>query len=197
MIADDHSLVRVGLASMLASEGNFDVVAEARNGAEVLDLYRQHQPDVLILDVRMPGLDGIETLRRLRAEYPAAKAIMLSTAKLEDEVAQAMDAGAYGFLSKSEQPSVLVTMIRKVADGESLFSAIKSRDVREHEPLSPRELEVLQCIALGHSSQQIADELFLSIHTVKMYVKGILSKLHTKDRAGAVAIGFAKGILKV
>lgn len=197
LIADDHAIIRVGLSSMLANEKDVEIVGVAENGLEAIELYKKHLPDIVLLDVRMPKLDGIGALKQLRGDFPDVKALMLSTAELEDEVALAAEAGASGYLTKSMEPGVLAVSLRKIMAGEKLFSKRVIRRLEERKNLSPRELQVLSGMASGHTNKQIADELDLSEHTVKTYAKGILSKLHAEDRAGAVASAFAKGILKV
>ncbi len=197
LIADDHAIIRVGLSSMLANEDDVEIIGEAENGLEAIELYREHLPDIALLDVRMPKLDGIETLRQLRDAFPDVKALMLSSAELEDEVALAAEAGASGYLTKSMEPGALAVSLRKIMAGEKLFSKRVTRRLEERQNLSPRELQVLSGMARGHTNKQIADDLNLSEHTVKTYAKGILSKLRAEDRAGAVATAFSKGILKV
>lgn len=197
LIADDHAVIRVGLVSMLCNEHGIEVVAEAKDGNEAISLYRRWRPDIALLDVRMPTMDGIETLRMLLDEFPDAKVVMLSSAELEDEVATAMTAGAMGYLPKSSDVDGYVDALRKVAAGGKHFSPALAEQIEHRAALSNRELEVLQGMARGETNQQIAATLFLSEHTVKTYAKGTLAKLQVEDRAGAVAVGFAKGILKI
>lgn len=197
LIADDHALVRVGLSSVLALEGDIEIVAEACDGLEAVSLSRQFQPDVALFDVRMPKMDGIEAVRRVCAEFPEAIILMLSTAELDDEVAQAEEAGARGFITKNADAHSLVTAIRRAAKGEMLFSVGRQMRRNEIRHLGPRELEVLVGMSKGRSNKEIATTLHLSEHTVKTYVKGVLSKLGAADRAGAVAVAFERGILKI
>jgi two-component system, NarL family, response regulator len=197
LIADDHAIIRVGLTSMLANEEDIEIVAEAENGEEAIDLFRIHLPDVAVFDVRMPVMDGIEALKLLRGEFPDAKVLMLSTAELDDEVALAVEAGADGYLTKSVNPGALADAIRRIADGESQFSPGVRLRLEQRQHLSPRELEVLVCLSCGRANKQIADDLNLSEHTIKTHVKSILVKLQAEDRTGAVAAAYKKGLLKI
>ncbi|WP_044256504.1 response regulator [Rhodopirellula sp. SWK7] len=197
LIADDHSLLRVGLVSMLSNEQDISVVAEAHDGEQAIALFEEHRPDITILDVRMPVIDGIETLSRIRAIQPDARVIMLSTAELEEEVSQSLKLGAAAFVTKAAPPVALVDTIQRVQAGEVIPHPLQQTTNATHEHLSPREIEVLHLVALGRSNKQIAVDLNLSIHTVKTYIKGILAKFDVQDRAGAVSVGYAKGILKV
>lgn len=197
LIADDHVVVRLGLVSMLSLEENFKIVAEAEHGEQAVAAYREHQPDVALFDVRMPGVDGLEALRRVRAEFPRACVLMLSTSELEDELAHAADAGAMGYLPKTSSQEELVEAIRGAARGEAQFTATMRRRLAERSELTPRELEVLRGLGRGLANKEIADLLQISEHTVKTYVKTILAKLHVADRTGAVAAGFERGFLKL
>ncbi|MFG0290658.1 MAG: response regulator [Rhodopirellula sp. JB044] len=197
LIADDHSLLRVGLYSMLSNEEDFDVVAEADNGEQAVAMFGEFQPDVSILDVRMPVLDGIEALGQIRTIQPDARVVMLSTAELEDEVTQSLKFGAAAFVTKSAPPITLADTIRRVHSGEVIEHPLYQATGVGHDHLSPREIEVLRLVALGHNNKQIAAELHLSIHTIKTYIKSILAKFDVQDRAGAVSVGYAKGILKI
>lgn len=197
LVADDHAVVRVGLASVLALEPDFTVVAEAASGEEAVQLFRQHRPDVALFDVRMPGMDGIAALREVCREFPEACVVMLSTLELDSEVAQAAAAGARGYINKTSDTAALAAALRNAVQGIHQFSARALERLARHTELAPRELEVLTRMARGLSNKEIAAELHLSPHTVKTYVKGVLGKLGTADRAGAVAAGFGQGILKV
>ena len=197
LIADDHAVVRVGLSSMLANEGDIEIVGEAENGVQAVALYKSALPDVALFDVRMPEMDGIEALRQIRAQFPKARVLMLSTAELDEEVALAAKAGASGYLTKTSSPATLAAAVRAICRGEMQFSRGVRQRLAEREQLSPRELEVLAGMARGESNRQIGQALHLSEHTIKTYVKGVLGKLGVQDRAGAVAAGFSSGILKV
>lgn len=187
----------MGLASVLALESDVEIVAEASDGLEAVALYHQFRPDVALFDVRMPKMDGIEAVRVVCEEFPEAVVLMLSTAELDEEVAQAAAAGARGFITKNEDPPILAAAIRRAAEGELQFSSGALRCLNDNRPLGPRELEVLAGMSKGLSNKEIAATLNISEHTVKTYVKGVLSKLGAPDRAGAVAVAFERGILKV
>lgn len=197
LIADDHVVVRMGIVSMLAIEDDLEIVAEACDGEQAVALYHEHRPDVVLLDVRMSGLGGIEALRRIRASYPKAIVLMLSTSELETEVAMAFEAGAAGYILKTEGQEALVAAIRSAARGELLFSPAAALRIAERRKLSKRELDVLTRMSRGLANKEIATELGISEHTVKSYVKTLLEKLDATDRAGAVSCGFTHGWLKV
>jgi two-component system NarL family response regulator len=162
-----------------------------------VELYRKHRPDVALLDVRMPGIGGLEALRRVRAEHAEACVVMLSTAEFDEEVQQAVEAGAMGYIGKTSTTAALVAALKGAARGERQFSPGLLRSLKAATRLAPRELEVLTGMARGWSNKEIAARLHLSTHTVKTYVKGVLEKLGVPDRAGAVSEGFRRGILKV
>jgi len=197
LIADDHVVVRVGLASVLALEPDVEIVDEASNGEEAVRLFRRHRPDVAIFDVRMPVMNGIDALRQVCAEFPDACVIMLSTAELDSEVAQCAAAGARGFMGKASDIANLAAVLRAAVEGKPHFARGVLDRLSRHVELAPREFEVLKGMARGLSNKEIAHELNLSTHTIKTYVKGVLNKLDSPDRARAVAAGFEKGILKV
>jgi two-component system NarL family response regulator len=197
LIADEHALVRVGLASVLANETDIKIIAEASGGSEAVSLFRKHQPDVAFFDVRMPVIGGIAALRTVRQEFPDACVLMISTFELDEEVAESMVAGARGFLLKSHDPSLRATAIRSANAGDPQFSSAVLARLAARVPLAPREIEVLRGIARGLSNKEIAAQLHLSPHTVKTYVKGLLTKLDATDRAGAVTAGYESGFLKI
>ncbi len=197
LIADDHAVVRVGLASVLALEPDIEIVGEAASGEEAVRQYRTLKPDVALLDVRMPGRDGIAALREICAEFPEACVVMLSTLELDHEVAQAAAAGARGYVNKASPTAQLAAALRAAFAGRPQFSPHALDRLARGTELAPRELEVLSGMARGLSNKEIAAGLHLSTHTVKTYVKSVLAKLDSPDRARAVATGFERGILKV
>ncbi len=197
LIADDHAVVRVGITSVLSLEVDIEIVAEAATGEEAVALFKIHQPDAALFDVRMPGMGGIEAVRQVRAEFPAACIVMLSTAELDEEVAAAEKAGARGYINKTSDSVSLAQVIRNALCGQLQFSASILQRLNERAQLAPRELQVLAGMSAGLSNKEIASKLYLSTHTVKTYVKGVLEKLGTPDRAGAVTEGYKRGILKV
>lgn len=200
LLADDHTVVRMGLAAVLGVEKDLEVVAEAEDGAEAVDRYRATQPDVTLLDVRMPGLDGIEALGRIRTEWPEARVLMLTTSELDEDVQRAMELGACGYLLKSVHRSELVRAIREIhAGGRCIPEALARRlaELSQRRQLTNRELEVLAGMRRGLSNRDIGLALDITEHTVKAHVKAILQKLEAADRAEAVGRGFEQGLLRV
>ena len=199
LLADDHAVMRSGLANMLNANPAFRVVGEADDGAKALELFRRLTPDVLLLDVTMPGLDGIETLRQLRAEHPAARVLMLSSSEAEEDIVQSFQAGAAGYVTKTARPAELAAAIRKVHAGERVMGPGIERRLAEQTPgsmLTPREVEVLSLLRQGMSNPDVARVLHITRRTVKAHVAAILVKLDATDRAEAVARGFERGLLK-
>jgi DNA-binding NarL/FixJ family response regulator len=199
LLVDDHYLVRMGLIAVLSLEPDLSVVAEADDSGSAVAAFRQHVPDVTLLDVRMPGVDGIETIRQIRAEFADARIIALSTSDLEEDIFRAIEAGAAGYLLKTASRQEVATTIRTVHAGEQAISGriaarLAERALRRR--LSNREIEVLDCLRRGLSNRDIAVVLGVSPHTAKTHVKSILTKLEAADRAEAVAIGFDLGMLK-
>lgn len=197
MLVDDHPVMRVGLANVLSLKHGFVVVAQADDGQAALELWREHRPDVCLLDVSMDGMDGIETLRRLCSEFPEARVLMLSSSKAEEDQALAMQAGARGYVLKTVRHDDLAAAIREVHAGAVLNMPSTVASGRSSGPLSPREVEVLGLIRQGFSNDEIARLLGISERTVRAHVTAILAALSAADRAQAVAIGFELGILKL
>ena len=199
LLADDHAVMRSGLANMLNVNPAFRVVGEADDGATALALYRKLRPDVLLLDVSMPGLDGIETLRRLRAEDPTARVLMLSSSEAEEDIVHSFHAGAAGYVTKTARPAELAAAIKQIHSGERVMGPGIERRLAEHAPgstLTPREVEVLTLLRQGMTNPDIARLLTITRHTAKAHVAAILVKLEAADRAEAVARGFERGLLK-
>lgn len=191
-------MVRMGLMAMLALEPDFAVIAEAEDAEEAVLRYREHRPDIVLLDLRMPGGSGVVVVRRILKEFPAARLIMLTSFDLEEEVFQSLDAGAKGYVLKSVERGELNRTIRRVYGGERCVPpAIEQRlaERAQNEPLSTREIEVLDHLRRGHSSRDIASALGISEHTAKNHTRAILRKLRVSDRAEAVAAGFERGLL--
>jgi len=210
LIADDQALVRGGLRMILDAQPDLEVVGEAVDGREALQQARELSPDLVLMDVRMPGLDGLETTRRLLDRDPSAKVVVLTTFDLDDYVYEAIRAGASGFLLKSAPPQQLIAGIRTVMAGDALLAPEITRRLldrfvaRPPHPigvpphfadLSERELEVLRLIADGRSNAEIAVDLFLSEATVKTHVTHILTKLRLRDRVQAVALAHRTGLM--
>jgi DNA-binding NarL/FixJ family response regulator len=198
MLVDDHAVVRMGLKAMLGLEPDFVVVAEAEDAAEAVRLYGEHRPDVMLLDLRMPGESGVAVVQRVRAVHPEARIIMLTSFDLEEEVFQSLDAGAQGYVLKSMEPEDLMTAIRRVHAGERWVPEALEQRLEERagtKQLSPRELEVLDHMRRGLSNRDIGMALGISEHTAKNHSKAIFKKLQVADRAEAVAAGFERGLL--
>jgi DNA-binding NarL/FixJ family response regulator len=210
VIADDQALVRGGLRMILDAQPDLEVVGEAVDGREALQQARELSPDLVLMDVRMPELDGLETTRRLLDRDPSAKVIVLTTFDLDDYVYEAIRAGASGFLLKSAPPQQLIAGIRTVMAGDALLAPEITRRLldrfvaRPPRPtgippdfadLSERELEVLRLIADGRSNAEIAVDLFISEATVKTHVTHILTKLRLRDRVQAVALAYRTGLM--
>ena len=195
MIVDDHPVMRVGLASVLDSSHGIAVVAQAEDGISAIDLYRRHTPDIVLLDVSMERMDGIDTLRRLMGEHPTARVIMLTSSQAPEDMGMAMMAGARGYLVKTIHHESLAAAIRTVHDGGAIDPPA-SATLRRDGPLSQREAEVLGLVRQGYSNDEIATVLGISERTARAHVSAILAALGAADRAQAVALGFELGILR-
>jgi DNA-binding NarL/FixJ family response regulator len=195
--ADDHPLLRKGIAAVVNAEPDMKLVAEASNGEEAIEKYRIHRPDVTLLDLQMPGLNGIEAMNRILAEFPDARIIVLTTYSGDAQVLRALRAGARAYLLKGHDRELLDT-IHLVMEGRKRIPPEVAAELAEHatdDELSDREIEVLRLIATGNSNKQIADLLFIAEATVKSRITNILSKLNASDRAHAVTIGLKRGII--
>jgi DNA-binding NarL/FixJ family response regulator len=199
LLADDHAVMRAGLANMLNANPAFCVVGEADDCETTLDLYRKLHPDVVLLDVAMPGSDGIETLRRLRSQSSKARILMLSAWDKEEDIVHSLQAGAAGYITKSAQPEELVAAILDCHQGRRVMSVAIERMLSEQSAgsrLSVREVEVLNLLRKGFNNPDIAHLLGIARRTVKAHVAAVLLKLDAADRAEAVARGFERGLLK-
>jgi DNA-binding NarL/FixJ family response regulator len=209
VIADDQPLVRAGLRMILSTESDIEVVGEAADGEEALALCASQRPDVVLMDVRMPGTDGIEATRRLSSQEGVPRILMLTTFDLDEIVYEALRAGASGFLLKDAPEERLTTAIRVIADGGSLFapsvtrrliadfaSRGPSRPKPSLEQLTEREVEVLEQVARGLSNVEIAEALFITENTVKSHIARILMKLQLRDRVQAVVLAYETGLIK-
>jgi DNA-binding NarL/FixJ family response regulator len=210
LIADDQALLRGGFRMILESQPDLEVVGEAGDGNEAIALAREHGPDVVLMDIRMPELDGLEATRRLLAEEGAPRVLMLTTFDENEYVYEAMKAGASGFLLKELKPEQLAEAIRVAAAGDALLAPSITRRLIEEfvsrpppgagapaalSDLTERELEVLKLIARGLSNAEIAAELFLSEATVKTHVTHVLTKLGLRDRVQAVVLAYESGLV--
>jgi DNA-binding NarL/FixJ family response regulator len=210
LLADDQELVRTGFRMILKAEKDIEVVGEAGDGAEAVELARSLRPDVVLMDIRMPVLDGLEATRRLVAAAADTRVLILTTFDLNEYVYEALRAGASGFLVKDAPAAQLVTAIRVVADGDALLAPSITRRLitefarrpaphakpEEMKELTPRELEVLRLVARGLSNAEIAKELFVSDATVKTHVARVLMKLSLRDRVQAVVAAYESGLVQ-
>ena len=195
---DDHPLMREGIAAVIRNESDMQLVAEASTGHEAIQGFREYQPDVTLMDVRMPDMGGIDALRAIRTEFANARVIMLTTFEGDAEIKCALEAGARGYMLKSVPRKQLVDVIRKVHGGQKHIPNEVAARLMEHlgdETLSKREVEVLQKVAAGNRNSDIAALLFISEETVKGHVKHIMEKLGASDRTEAVAIGIRRGFI--
>jgi DNA-binding NarL/FixJ family response regulator len=195
LVADDHPVVRQGLCTMLELEDDIEVVARAADGEEAVMMARREHPDITLLDVQMPVLDGIEALRRIRSDDPEARVIVLTTYRNEDYIFPSLRAGARGYLLKDASREELAGAIRAVAAGESLLDPQTVDAARDDARLTARELEVLSLMADGRNNAQIATTLFVSENTVKTHVSKILAKLDCRDRASAVLSAWKRHLI--
>jgi len=210
-VADDQALVRSGFCVLLRSETDIEVVGEAANGMEAVQLARVEKPDVMLMDIRMPEMDGLEATRQITADgaTQATRVLILTTFDLDEYVFDALRAGASGFLLKDTLPADLLTAVRVIADGEALLAPKITRRLIEEfartptpaiaasvpvQSLTERELEVLAAIAKGMSNAEIAEQLFMSHATAKTHVSHLLTKLNARDRAQLVMLAYEAGI---
>jgi DNA-binding NarL/FixJ family response regulator len=209
LVADDQSMVRAGFRMLLAGEQDIEVVAEASNGLEAVDKAARFQPTVVLMDIRMPELDGLEATRRILAADNAARILILTTFDLDEYIYEALKAGASGFVLKDDPPEQLIAAVRTVAAGDALLSPTITKRVieqftriprsappREVDELTAREREVFGLIAAGHSNAEIAQELYISDTTVKTHITHILQKLNLRDRVQAVVLAHQTGLFE-
>ncbi|MBI5768137.1 MAG: response regulator transcription factor [Verrucomicrobia bacterium] len=200
LIVDDHFVVRSGLATSLELEGDIAVVAEVDRGEEALAAYTRHRPRVVLMDLQLPGKNGIETVAGLRAHDPRARVLMFSTFARDDEIQAALDAGALGYLQKAASRDELLTALRSVAQDRAYLPDELSRRLRALRlgpAITPREREILALIAAGRANKEIAAVFEISEDTVKRHVSHILEKLDVNDRAQATAEAIRRGIVKM
>jgi len=200
LAVDDHVLVREGIAVLLSNEADMALVAEASNGREAIQQFRAHRPDITLMDLQMPEMNGLDAIISIRGEFPEAKIIVLTTYKGDVQILRALKAGARGYLLKNTIHSELLDTIRAVHAGKKALSPEASFQVAEHatdDALTPAEILVLRMIAAGNANKQIADQLSITEETVKSRVKNILSKLGANDRTHAATIGLKRGIIEL
>ena len=197
---DDHPLLREGIAAIINSQQDMEVVSQASGGHEAIQQYREHRPDVTLMDLRLPDLSGIDALIAIRTEFPEARVIMLTTFEGDVEVHRALEAGARGYLLKNMPPSTMLEAIRHVHAGKRRIAPEIAAQLAEHmsdESLTAREVEVLQQVAGGNRNRDIAELLRISEETVKVHLKHIMDKLGASDRTQAIAIAVRRGIIQL
>jgi DNA-binding NarL/FixJ family response regulator len=197
---DDHPLLREGISAIINNQPDMSLVAEGANGGEAIQKFREHQPDVTLMDLRLPDMSGIDALIAIRADFPEARIIMLTTFEGDVEIQRSLEAGARGYLLKNMPPKELVEGIRQVYAGKKWIPPALAAHLAEHlgeEALTEREIEVLRHIAGGNRNRDIAERLFISEETVKVHIKHIMEKLGAADRTQAVAIGVRRGIIQL
>jgi DNA-binding NarL/FixJ family response regulator len=197
---DDHPLLRQGIGALVDAQPDMVLVGQAATGQEGVEQFRAQRPDVTLLDLRLPDMSGVETLLAIRAEFPEARVVMLTTFEGDVEMQRALEAGARGYLLKTMPPAELVEAIRQVHAGKKRIPAAVAAQLAEHlsdEALTPREIEVLRHIAGGNRNKDIAERLFISEETVKVHVKHVMDKLGASDRTEAVSIAIRRGIIQL
>ena len=197
---DDHPILREGVGALIASQRDMCLVAEASNGREAVEQFRLHRPDITLMDLQMPEMNGIDALIAIRSEFPHARIIVLTTYAGDALCLRAMQAGAQAYIVKGNVRTDLLDTIRAVCGGKKLIHAEVAAELASHagdDALSQREIEVLSLIAAGNSNKLIADHLAISEDTVKGHVKSILSKLGVNDRTHAVTVGLKRGIIEL
>jgi DNA-binding NarL/FixJ family response regulator len=209
IVADDHPVVREGLVAILSTQPDFDVVGEAANGAEVVDKANRLSPHLVLTDLEMPELDGVEVIRQVRSSHPEIEFIVFTAFDSDERIVGAVQAGAKGYLLKGAPREEIFKAIRVVSQGGSLLEPVVARKLLEHmtsraeeghftsEALTEREMEVLHLLAQGRPNKEIASELFITERTVKFYVSAIMGKLGAGNRTEAVAIAAQRGLIKL
>jgi DNA-binding NarL/FixJ family response regulator len=195
---DDHPLLREGIATLIKNQPDMVLVGEASTGREAIHQFQKHQPDVTLMDLRLPDMNGIDVMIAIRTEFPEARIIMLTTFEGDVEIQRALEAGARGYMLKSMPPKELLEVIRQVHAGKKRIPPEVAAQIAEHisdESLTEREVEVLREIAGGNRNRDIAEKLFITEETVKVHIKHIMEKLSANDRTQAVAIGVRRGII--
>jgi len=197
---DDHPLLREGIAALVNSQPDMVLIAQGATGGEAIQLFKEHVPDVTLLDLRLPDMSGIDVLIAIRSQFPEARIIMLTTFEGDVEIQRALQAGARGYLLKNMPPTELLDVIRQVHAGKKRIPPEIASQLFEHmsdEVLTDREIEVLKEVAGGNRNREIAERLFISEETVKVHIKHIMEKLGASDRTQAVSIGLRRGIIEL
>ena len=200
LIADDHAVVRTGLSAMLGTEKDIVVIGQAKNGKEAVSKSIEQHPDVIVMDLRMPEMDGVEAIAKLHEKLPETRILVLTSFGEADDVAHALEAGAAGAITKTAEDAELVEVVRKIAKGERYISPIIRKLLRDNPPvpkLTPRQHEILSYMVKGLTNRDIADMLHIREDSVEEHVNLILNKLEASNRAEAVAIALRKQLLKI
>lgn len=200
LIADDHYVVRMGLNALVSTEPDMEVVGEAVDGNQAVEMFERHSPNLVLMDLRMPGKDGIAATKEIRRRHPHARVLMLTTYDGDTDIHRAIEAGAQGYVLKNSTGDKLIPALRAVAAGErwiprEIASRLASRKLFEE--LTPRELQVLQEMSKGLANKEIGDVLKITEHTVKDHLKNILGKLRVADRTEAVTVALQRGIIQL
>ena len=198
LVADDHPVVRAGLAAVLVQQTDLELVGEAENGERAVALYREHQPDVCLMDLRMPVMDGVEAIRTITTEFPSARILALTTYEGDADIRRALEAGARGYLLKDMLLTDVIRAVRAVRRGERVIPiavAARLAEFPERSELTERELEVLQLVARGLSNKEVARVIGRTDETVKIHLKNIFTKLDVADRTEAVTVAITRGLI--
>jgi DNA-binding NarL/FixJ family response regulator len=197
---DDHPLMQEGIATVIRNQPDMLLVAEAADGREAIQRFREHKPEVTLMDLRLPDMSGVDAMIAIRSEFPGARIIILTTFAGDVEIQRALESGARAYVLKSMPPKELVEVIRQVHSGKKRIPPEIAANLAEHfsdEALTGREVEVLREVAGGNRNRDIADKLFITEETVKVHIKHIMEKLGASDRTQAVAIGVRRGIIQL
>jgi two-component system, NarL family, response regulator len=198
LVADDHPVVRTGLTAVLVQQADLELVAEAENGARAVALYREHRPDVCLMDLRMPVMDGVEAIRNITTEFPNARILALTTYEGDADIRRALEAGARGYLLKDMLLTEVIQAVRAVHRGERVIPhavAARLAEFPERSDLTERELEVLQLVARGLSNKEAARAIGRTDETVKIHLKNLFAKLGVADRTEAVTVALTRGLI--
>jgi len=198
LTVDDHPLLREGIAVLIDTQSDLQLIGEASNGREALEQFRNHRPDITLMDLQMPEVSGIDAISAIRGEFPDARIIVLTTHAGDFLVSRALKAGARAYLLKGSLRNELLETIRAVHAGQKRVSSEVAAEIAEHstdDALTPREVDVLRLVAKGNANKEIAAQLSLTEETVKSHIRNILAKLEANDRTHAVAIGVKRGII--
>jgi DNA-binding NarL/FixJ family response regulator len=197
---DDHPLLREGIAAIINNQPDMQMVAQAATGSEAIQMFREHQPDVTLMDLRLPDMSGIDALIAIRTDFPEARIIMLTTFEGDVDIRRSLEAGARGYMLKNMPPKDLVEVIRQVHAGKKRIPAEVAAHLAEYfgdDALTGREIDVLRHVASGNRNREIGEQLFISEETVKVHIKHIMEKLGASDRTQAVAIAVRRGIIQL